>query len=521
MDKRKGILNIGTSVVSRIILLLAALYVRRLLIIYIGNEVNGLNSLYASIIGLLSVAELGVGSAIIYSMYRPIVDGEKRKVAALYCLYRRLYRMIGAVIFIAGLAVMPFLPRLIGDYDSLDVNVYSTFLLTLISVVLSYLYSAKTSLIEAHKDNYINVGIATVSRLLRYALQIAALLITRSYIAYLICQIIETLVIWAMTEHAVRKLHPDIIRMRERMDSSATAEVTRNIKAMFMHKIGSILVGSVDSMIISAFIGVTVLGMYGNYAAIAGAMTGILALFFTPLTSVIGHLCATNKPAEIKKYFNHFYCINYMLGVIFFLGYYAVIDDLIVILFGSDLEMQRAVPFIIALNTFISYMRYTPLLFRDATGTFYYDRWKPVAEGITNLLLSIFLVKMLPAEYGVVGVIVATIITTLLICDIIEPHIIFRYVFKEPAKEFYIRNYCGIGIFAVCLIIVDKIRLSIPGNMAEILVNGMISLAISASLMIVLSLLNKTFRQEARIVIAQCAEWIRKIHEKGNRGDGQ
>ena len=129
MDKRRSILNVTISIISRITLLIAALFVRRLLIQYIGNDVNGLNSLYSSIIGMLAVAELGVGSAIVFSMYKPIAAGEKRKIAALYGLYKRLYRIIGAVIFCTGLFVMPFLPKLINDLDALNVNVYITFFL--------------------------------------------------------------------------------------------------------------------------------------------------------------------------------------------------------------------------------------------------------------------------------------------------------------------------------------------------------------------------------------------------------
>ena len=110
MDKRRSILNVSVSIISRIILLIAAIFVRRLLIQNIGNNVNGLNALYASIIGVLTVAELGVGRAIVYSMYNPIVVGEKKRIAALYCLYRKLYRLVGVVIFLGGLVVMPFLP---------------------------------------------------------------------------------------------------------------------------------------------------------------------------------------------------------------------------------------------------------------------------------------------------------------------------------------------------------------------------------------------------------------------------
>ena len=253
MDKRKSVLNISVSIASRTILLVAALLVRRFLIQYIGNDVNGLNSLYSSIIGMLSVAELGVGSAIVFSMYSPIVAGEKSKVAALYCLYRKLYRIIGAVIFAAGIAVMPFLPHLIKDYKSMNVNVYLTFFLTLVSVVLSYLYSAKTLLIEAYKDNYITTIILTISKIIRYALQIAAILVWRSYIFFILCQIIETILVWCMTELVVRQLHYDIISMREKLDPETKHEVGSNVKAMFMHKIGTIMVNSIDNLVIFPF----------------------------------------------------------------------------------------------------------------------------------------------------------------------------------------------------------------------------------------------------------------------------
>ena len=496
---------------SRVLLLLAAFYVRRLLIQYIGNEANGIEALFGSIIGLLSVAELGVGSAIIFSMYKPIVDDDKKSVAALYCLYRRLYRIIGAVIFIAGQGLMPLLPVLISDYEALDINVFVTFTLTLISVTISYLYSAKTSLIEAYKDGYINTAIVTASRLLRYLMQIAAILIWKSFSAYIVCQIIETMIIWIVTEHIVRKLHPDIIAMNEKLDKEATAEVTKNVKAMFMHKIGAILVGAVDSIIISAFIGVTILGKYTNYTAICGAMTGILALLFTPLTAVVGHLCASGKSEEIKGYFAHFYSVNYIIGLIFFLGYYAVADNTVELLFGSGLVLPVAIPFVITLNSFIGYMRYSPLLFRDASGTFYYDRWKPLAEGLANLMLSLLFVKTFPAGYEVVGVIVATIVTNLLICDIVEPHIIFKYVFKESEKSFCIRNYINIGVFITCMAIMSLLRVDCSSSMAGIMVNGSISIGISLAALLIISIADREFRNECCTMLNLTMKWLANV----------
>lgn len=511
MDKRKGILNIGTSIGSKVVLLLAALYIRRLLIVCVGNEANGLNSLYGSIIGLLAVAELGVGSAIVFSMYKPIIDGDKGKVAALYCLYQKLYRIIGAVILIAGLCVMPFLPRLIEDFDALDINVYVTFLLALISVVISYLYSAKTSLIEAHKNNYITTSIITVFALLSYGMQVVVLVLWQSFTLFLVCHIIETILVGCATEWVVRKLYPDIVHRKEVLDTVTKKEVSKNVKAMFMHKIGGTLVNVVDSLIISAFIGVVILGKYSNYLAIANAMMGIITLVFISLTTVIGHLCASNKPEDIKRYFNHFYTSNYILGIIFFLGYFAVIDNLVSLLFGKGLEMTRMISFVITLNLFIQYLRSTQNVFRDASGVFYYDRWKPLGEGVANLVMSIMFVKILPDEFSVVGVVVATIITNLLICDIVEPHVVYKYVFKEPARRFYLRQYCGIGLFIICLIAMEHLKIDSGSDLTELLINGLISLGVSAAVIVLLSVLDKQFRQEFLIILFQAKAWVKKI----------
>lgn len=501
MDKRRSILNVSVSIISRVFLLFIALYVRRLLIRCIGTDINGLNSLYSSIIGMLSVAELGIGSAIVYSMYKPIIEGNKKQVSALYCFYRKIYRIIGAVILCAGLLLMPLLPSLIGDYKTLNVDVYVTFFLTLVSVVLSYLYSAKTALIESYKDNYITTGIFTVARLIRFGFQIGAILIWKSYTAFLICQIMETLIILVITEVVVRQMHGDIISMRETLDQEIKSEIGRNVKAMFMHKIGTIMVNSIDSVIISVFVGVVALGKYTNYNLIAGVLAATIALFFSPLTSVVGHLCAEKDPAQSERYFYHFYFLNYILGVFFFLGYYAVVDDVVAFSFGTDQNVSMIIVFIITLNRFTQYMRKASLLFRDASGTFYNDRWKPVVEGVINLFLSLLFVQVFPKDYQVVSVIVATIITTLMICDIVEPYVVFRNVFEKSPKNFYFRSYSYIALFTVCLVIMTLIKQSCGSCLTGFVINGFLSVILSIFALALLATIDKFFRYEMRTFI--------------------
>ena len=500
MDKKKGLLNVIVSIAFKVLLLVGAILVRRYLIKYIGDEVNGLNSLYASIIGFLAVAELGVGSAITFCMYKPIVEGDTDKVSALYHLFTKLYLIIGAIILVVGCALIPLLPYLAADYQNIDQNVYLTFFLMLVSVVITYLFSSKTSLINAYKNNYLTTIISSCGLILQYALQITVLILTQSFVWFLVCAIGAALLQWGATELAARKKYNAIIKNKQSIDAETKKEVTKNVKAMFMHKIGGVLVNTADSVIISAFIGVVILGKYTNYTTIMVAMTGVLGLFFTPLTSVIGHMCVENDTESVKKYLNFFHAFNFIIGVIFFLGYYAVIDNLVNICFSSDesLELAKSISFIITLNYFIQFMRQAALLFRDATGTFYNDRWKPLFEGVLNVGLSIGFIYLFSycfgEDFAVVGVIVATIITNLTICHIVEPRVLYKYGLQSKTTGYYIRNYVYMIIFAALLVALHFCLQSYDSEWKELLVNGSIAVAIAVVPCIAVVLVNKDFR---------------------------
>ena len=476
MDKKKSILNVSVSLITKIITMVMVVVVKRYLIQICGNEVNGLNALYLSIIGVLTVAELGVGSAITFCMYKPIVEGDSQKVAALYGLFQKIYMLVGVFILIAGLMLTPFIHFFAADYAQLNVNLYITFVLMLISIVLTYFYGAKSALINAHKNNYITTAITSGGTLLQYVLQIVVLLLTRSFVAYLICRIVAAVVQWLLTEIVARRKYNPILRDWQKVDKSTKKELTKSVKAMFMHQIGYVLVNTVDSVIISFFVGVVALGEYSNYATIMTSMTAVLKMIFSSLTSVLGHLFVEKTRETSKKYCEAFHLLNFAVGTVFFLGYYAVIDSLVAILFDEGLIVAKAVSLAITVNGFVQFMRSGVLAFRDATGTFYYDRWKPLVEGIVNIVLSIVFVKLV----GVAGVIVATIITNLLICHVVEPYVLYKHAFKTTPKWYYLRNYTMMAAFGVALLIMDNAMQPFANHWTTFFVNGCISVGISA-----------------------------------------
>ncbi len=487
MDKKKSILNVCVSVGSKILTIIMVIVVKRFLISECGNEVNGLNALYLSIIGFLSVAELGVGSAITFCMYRPIVDKDENKISALYCLFKKLYLIIGGVILICGLAITPFITFFAKDYALLDVNYQLTFVLMLISVVLTYLYGAKTALINAYKNNYITFAISSGGLLLQYVLQIAVLVLTGSFVWYLGCRIVCTLVQWLATDLVADRKYSRIIKNRQKVDTATRAELIRSIKAMFMHKVGLLLVNTVDGTVISMFVGLVALGKYSNYTMILTSASGVLTLVFSSLTSVVGHLCAQKDRSTAIRFCEAFHLLNFVIGAVFYLGYYVVADDLISILFSSELVVDSTVRFVISFNGFVQFLRNSVILFRDATGTFYNDRYKPLAEGVVNIILSVILVQYI----GIAGVIIATVITTLLICHVVEPYVLYKNAFHAPVRKYYLQNYSMIALFFVLMAVSDMIRVSIASPWVSLFVNGCISVAVSGGACLVVLVIRR------------------------------
>ncbi len=475
-----------------ILSMLMAIVVKRLLIDACGNDVNGLNALYQSVIGVLSVAELGVGRAISFCMYKPIVDGDNDKVSALYHLFRKLHLIIGGFIFIVGLGTTPFLKFLAKDYASLDVNFYTTFGLVLISTVITYLFGAKIGLINAYKNNYITSIITYGGMLAQYIFQIVVLAVTKSFEAYLACRILGSLLQWGVTNLVTKRKYFKITSNYQKVDAETKVGLIRSIKAMFMHKFGKMLVSTIDSIVISSFVGVIALGEYSNYIVILSAMTGVIKLIFTSITSIIGHLYAESDYETSKRNFEMLHFANFAVGVVFFLGYYAVIDNLVAMVFAKELVISRSITFVITFNGFIQFMRESIIAFRDATGAFYHDRWMPVVEGCANMVLSILLVNRL----GVVGVILATVVTNLVISHIVEPLILYKNAFNASPAKHYIRNYIMVAVFGVVLVCMNHFMYSAESQAKELVINGCISVGFSMIVCLVAATLNGSVRKK-------------------------
>ena len=200
-----------------------------------------------------------------------------------------------------------------------------------------------------------------------------------------------------------------------------------------------------------------------------------------------------------------------MLGIIFFCGYYQVINEVIEIIFGSGLQLGKSIIIVITVNYYIQFLRKSIMVFKDACGAFYYDRYKPIIEGLLNIVLSLLFVYYFPENIKVVGVIIATIITDLLICNIVEPYVLFKHGLKTSCRRFLIKNYLLDFVFLILLIGTPK--LGINNNVISFFVNGSISLFVSLIVCYVYIISNKKRKEEFWGILNKIKLKIKKVNK--------
>ena len=472
MDKKRAKLNVSTAIISKIIILILSIISKRFLIEYIGNAVNGLNTLFINITAFLSIVEAGMGTAITYCMYEPIANGNDEKVVGLYCLFKKAYTVIGIIVLILGIMMLPLLPYLSKGYV-VDAEAYISYLLYLAGTVITYFYAAKLSLINAYKNNYISTIITSLGLVLQYVMQIIVLIITKSFIWFSASKVVAAVLQWVIFVSFGK--YNNITKRKAKLDCVSLNEVKKNIKAMFLHKIGDVIFSTVDSLVISSFISIIILGYYSNYFTILVAMNEVLELFIIPLTSIIGHMNVESTIEEKRRYFNLFYALNFVLGIIFYLGFFAIGHEAVIICFGEGLEIKNELLALLSLTYFIQFMRQTTSVFKDSFGLFYKDRYVAIIAALLNICLSILLALWL----DIYGVLLATIIVDILVYHVVEPLILFKYGFQQKPFKFYVKNYSIFLFFTLEIFVFSLIPVNLSNVFLRLLVKGSISIAVN------------------------------------------
>lgn len=501
-DKKKSLLNVSIAIGAKIVLLVMSFLVRRCLIIYGGASLGGLAALYGDIVGLLAIVDCGVGGVILYHMYQPIIAGDTKQVSSLYHYCRKAYLIIGGITLTLGLLTLPLLPLIIevaGDFQA-DVNLYGTFLLALLTTVIGYLFRARVVIIDAHKNNFVVTSLQGVSVLVGQIVEIVALVVWHSFTLYLVGAVVNALVNWLLVTIYTRRNYRSLLATKAELDPLTGQAVKRNVKALAINCISDTLSIYFDNLVILFMIGFITRNAYANYILILESLTKLLQLCLSPLIAVIGHHCVEADADEKHRYFQFFYTVNLVVNLIFMLGYFAVIDPLIKLWFGSAAVASEAlllpviVVVLLVINNFAATIAQPLYIYREATGNFYPDRWL----GVGRICFVLVVTPLLTWWLGILGTMINLFICTCLFNVLLMPLIIYPRVFNRRPIKYYLINYGLIAVFAAAIgVVYALITYVVPvfaSAWLQFLVNGCVAVGVAVVVLLLLFAVSPTFR---------------------------
>jgi O-antigen/teichoic acid export membrane protein len=409
-----------------------------------------LNSLFTSVLQVLNLAELGVGSAMVFSMYKPIAVDDKTTICALMKLYKSYYRIIGFIIAIIGCILTPFIPKLInGDIPS-GINVYILYLLNLGATVLSYwLFAYKNSILQAHQRTDVVSKVTLITNTMQYGLQIIVLWVIKNYYIFVLVALFTQVLTNIVTAYTANKLYPHY-KAEGDLPQKTVKEINQRIRDLFTSKIGTVIYDSADTVVISAFLGLTSLAIYQNYFYIITALTGFISIIFSACTAGIGNsLIVETKEKNFNDLNKFTFIVCWITGFcsVCLLCMYQPFMELWV---GKELMLNMSAVVCFVLYFFVRQINSLLNLYKDASGMWHEDKFRPLAAALTNLILNLILVQFI----GIYGIILSTVIAILVVGMPWLLHNLFTVVFEKKRLRSFLGKmftYCILTIIA-CIV---------------------------------------------------------------------
>lgn len=501
MGRRKNtIRNMIWGTINRLISTVVPFITRTIIINQLGNEYLGLNSLFSSILQILNLTELGVSSAIVYFMYKPIAEKDEEKICSLLNLYKKIYRVIGSIILVIGLCLLPFLNNLISGDVPDDINIYILYLIYLFNTVCTYwLFAYKQSLLQAFQRNDLVSKVHSILYIVQSALQMIVVLVFKNYYLYVIVMPIITIATNICNAIIAKKKYPKYIP-KGKVSEKLKKELKKKVSGLMIYKICTTTRNSLDSIFISAFLGLNAVAIYNNYYMIMSSIVTFMAIITNSMTSGIGNSVATETP---KKNYNDMNKFNFMYMLI--VGWCSIC---LLCLYQPFMKLWVGEEYILGFDCVILLVLYFYALgigsiramYSDAAGLWWESRYRALAETFANIGLNFILGKI----FGLQGIIAATLISLLVINFGYGSTIIYKYYFKEEkVSEYYLYHLkyfiITVIIATITYLICNFIHVD---GITQLIYNGVVCIIIPTILYYFIYKKNKYF-DETKIMLQE------------------
>lgn len=439
--------NVMYGALLKILNIIVPFLMRSVMLHYLGVEYLGLNGLFRSILSFLNLAELGVGSAMVFSMYKPIAEDDTDTICALMHLYRTLYRIIGLVIAVVGLALTPFLPTLVHKQVPQDMNLYILYFMNLGATVLSYwLFAYKNCLLYAHQRNDVSSRIMLAMRVMEYTLKLLALIVFRNYYLYLASQLLFQISVNILTSLRVSKIFPHYVP-RGKLPKEKTLDIMHRVRFLFTSKFSNVISDSADTLVISSFLGLASLAIYQNYFFIVTSVKSLLDVVVNACVAGVGNSIITESP---EKNYTDLRKITMLYGWMMSICCSMMLclyQPFMTIWMGEENLLAFSFALCFTVYFYFICMNKMMSMFKDAAGIWKRDRFRPLTAALVNLALNLLTVRWI----GLYGVLLSTVVSIVFVAIPWLLHNLFTEVYpRELLRQYAGEFFCFTAVVVLC-----------------------------------------------------------------------
>lgn len=445
-----SVLNIATGMGGYIVNTILGFICRMVFVRCLAADYLGVSGLFTNVLSMLSLAELGIGSAVVYALYKPLAESDERKIASLVEFYGKAYRAIGIFIAVMGLALMPFLNVIIRDAPDIKESIYLLYLIYLFNTASTYFFSYRSSLIIAAQQNYIVGGLNYIITIIQSIVQMIYLLLTREYIGYLLIQTIGTFIYNVLISNIAVKKFPYIKgKDIQPLKDDERKSLFTDIKDLTVYKLSGLLVNSTDNIITTFFNGLATTGLASNYTLLTTTLNSLLNQVFNGLTASIGNYNVTETKERQYEMFKFLNMMNFWIFSWASIGILFVSSDLVKLCFGKKYVLGIEIPFVIALNFYTVGMQNAVWTFKQTLGLFRYGKYAQIFTALINIAFSV----LLGYRYGLFGILLATFIARLFTNLWYDPYVVYKHgFFRKPVE--YLSKYFKYLILMIINIVI-------------------------------------------------------------------
>lgn len=463
---KKAKKNIVSNVFQMIINLVISFAGRWIFVRILDAGYLGINGLFSNILSILSLADLGMTTAMMYHLYQPIAENNQKRIQQLVAFFRKMYIIIAFSVLCLGLCIMPFLKYIINLEEEIPF-LYGYYILSLLNVVVSYLFVYRTTLIVADQKNYVLNKCINIFKIITFVAQVTILILFKNYFLYLLVAFILGFACNIYQNKIALELYPFLRKKTDDIDAITKQNIFTDIKALFIYRISGTIQTNTDNILISIFVGTVYVGYYSNYSMIVTQIISIISLIFSSIKATVGNIIAdVNATTENKwSMYRMLELFNFWVVAFCSIALFVLLDDFIFLFFGKEYVLGIGIVFAVVLNFYTSHIRQTIWTYRETNGLFEEVKYITMVTAIINIALSV----LFGYFWGIFGILCATILARMVYAWWKEPQILFGKVFhREPAYyyKFYIKRVflcamvCGMTYFLANMLVMSNLYLS-------------------------------------------------------------